>query len=151
MAQGDVTTTIIGNLTGPVELRFTPSGAAVAKFSVASTPRVLDKQSGEWKDGSPLFMPCTAWRDLGEHAAESLDTGTRVILQGRLKQDSWDDKETGAKRSRIVMEVDEIGPSLRFATAKVEKAARTGDRERQAGGFGSGPTTTSNFDGEVPF
>jgi single-strand DNA-binding protein len=115
--------TIVGNLTDDPELRFTPSGAAVAKFRIASTPRTLDKASGEWKDGEPLFMPCSIWRDAAEHVAESLTRGTRVIVTGRLRSRSYETRE-GEKRTVIELEVDEIGPSLRYATAKVSKLAR---------------------------
>lgn len=154
MAQGEVVTTIVGNLTA-VELRFTPGGVAIAKFSIAATPRVLNKDTGEWGDGTPLFMPCTAWRDLADHIGESLEKGHRVIAQGRLRQEEWQDKDTGAKRSRVTMEVDEIGPSLRFAFAKPTKApSQSGggfDRGAQAGAPTGGPTRTANFDDEVPF
>jgi single-strand DNA-binding protein len=129
---GDTTLTVIGNLTDDPELRFTPSGAAVAKFRVASTPRFLDRNSGEWKDGDPLFLTCTVWRQAAENAAESLHRGTRVIVTGRLRQRSYETKE-GEKRTVIDLEVDEIGPSLRYATAKVQKMSRS-----SGGGFGSG-------------
>ena len=129
---GDTTITVIGNLTDDPELRFTPSGAAVAKFRVASTPRFLDRQSGEWKDGEPLFLACNIWRDAAEHVAESLQRGTRVIVTGRLRQRSYETRE-GEKRTVIELEVDEIGPSLRYATAKVQKMARSGG----SGGFGA--------------
>jgi single-strand DNA-binding protein len=129
---GDTTITVIGNLTDDPELRFTPSGAAVAKFRVASTPRFLDRQSGEWKDGEPLFLACNIWRDAAEHVAESLQRGARVIVTGRLRQRSYETRE-GEKRTVIELEVDEIGPSLRYATAKVQKMARSGG----GGGFGS--------------
>ncbi|HZN71836.1 MAG TPA: single-stranded DNA-binding protein [Micromonosporaceae bacterium] len=129
---GDTTITVIGNLTDDPELRFTPSGAAVAKFRVASTPRFLDKQSGEWKDGEPLFLSCTVWRQAAENVAESLQRGARVIVSGRLRQRSYETKE-GEKRTVIELEVDEIGPSLRYATAKVQKMSRS-----SGGGFGSG-------------
>jgi single-strand DNA-binding protein len=129
---GDTTITVIGNLTDDPELRFTPSGAAVAKFRVASTPRFMDKASGEWKDGEPLFLACTVWRQAAEHVAESLQRGTRVIVSGRLRQRSYETRE-GEKRTVIELEVDEIGPSLRYATAKVQKMSRSG-----GGGFGSG-------------
>ncbi len=129
---GDTTITVIGNLTDDPELRFTPSGAAVAKFRVASTPRFLDRQSGEWKDGEPLFLACNIWRDAAEHVAESLQRGTRVIVTGRLRQRSYETRE-GEKRTVIELEVDEIGPSLRYATAKVQKMARSGG----GGGFGA--------------
>ncbi|MFG1608347.1 single-stranded DNA-binding protein [Actinoplanes sp. NPDC049265] len=116
--------TMVGNLTADPELRFLPSGTAMVKFTIASTPRTLDRQSGEWKDGDPLFMNCTAFRDLAEHIAESLTKGTRVIVSGRLKLTRWEDKETGDKRSAYGMDVDEIGPSLRFAQVKVQKMNR---------------------------
>jgi single-strand DNA-binding protein len=122
----DLALTIVGNLTGDPELRFTPSGAAVAKFTVAHTPRVADKSNpGQYADGESTFMDCTAWRDLAEHVAESLTKGARVIVTGRLRTERWDDKATGDKRSRIVLDVDECGPSLRWATATVKKMART--------------------------
>ena len=123
---GDTVITIIGNLTGDPELRFTPSGAAVANFTVASTPRQFDRQTSEWKDGETLFMRCSVWREAAENVAESLTRGTRVVVQGRLVSRSWEDKETGQKRSVMEMQVDEIGPSLRYATAKVNKTQRSG-------------------------
>jgi single-strand DNA-binding protein len=129
---GDTTITVIGNLTDDPELRFTPSGAAVAKFRVASTPRFLDKTSGEWKDGEPLFLACTVWRQAAENVAESLQRGARVIVSGRLRQRSYETKE-GEKRTVYEVEVDEIGPSLRYATAKVQKMSRS-----SGGGYGSG-------------
>jgi len=134
MAAGDTIITVIGNLTDDPELRFTPSGAAVAKFRVASTPRFMDKQTNEWKDGEPLFLSCTVWRQAAEHVAESLQRGARVIVSGRLKQRSYETRE-GEKRTVIELEVDEIGPSLRYATAKVQKMSRSGGG---GGGFGSG-------------
>jgi single-strand DNA-binding protein len=130
---GDTTITVIGNLTDDPELRFTPSGAAVAKFRVASTPRFMDRASGEWKDGEPLFLSCTVWRQAAENVAESLQRGTRVIVSGRLRQRSYETRE-GEKRTVIELEVDEIGPSLRYATAKVQKMSRSGG----GGGFGGG-------------
>jgi single-strand DNA-binding protein len=114
---GDTVITIIGNLTADPELRFTPSGAAVANFTVASTPRMFDRQSNEWKDGETLFMRCSVWRDAAENVAESLQRGARVIASGRLKSRSYETKE-GEKRTVVEMDVDEIGPSLRSATAK---------------------------------
>src|SRR5215468_6867094 len=129
---GETTITVIGNLTDDPELRFTQSGAAVAKFRIASTPRTLDRQSGEWKDGEPLFLQCSVWRQVAEHVAESLTKGTRVIVTGSLKQRSYETKE-GEKRTVIELEVDEIGPSLRYATAKVQKMSRGSG----SGGFGS--------------
>jgi single-strand DNA-binding protein len=131
---GDTTITVVGNLTDDPELRFTPSGAAVAKFRVASTPRFMDKASGEWKDGEPLFLACNIWRDAAEHVAESLQRGARVIVTGRLRQRSYETRE-GEKRTVIELEVDEIGPSLRYATAKVQKMARSGTGG--GGGFGA--------------
>ena len=135
MAAGDTTITLIGNLTDDPELRFTPSGAAVAKFRVASTPRYMDKQTGEWKDGEALFLTCNVWRQAAEHVAESLQRGARVIVQGRLRQRSYETRE-GEKRTVYELEVDEIGPSLRYATAKVQKMQRSGGSS--GGGYGSG-------------
>jgi single-strand DNA-binding protein len=114
---------MIGNLVSDPELRFTPSGAAVAKFTVASTPRYLDKTTNEWKDGDSLFLQCQIWRQSAENVAESLTKGMRVIVSGRLKQRSYETKE-GEKRTVFEVEVDEVGPSLRNATAKVTKTAR---------------------------
>jgi len=128
---GETTITIVGNLTADPELRFTPSGAAVANFTVASTPRTFDRQSNEWKDGETLFMRCSIWRDAAENIAESLHRGTRVIATGRLKSRSYDTKE-GEKRTVIELDVDEVGPSLRYASAKVTKA----ERGSSGGGFG---------------
>jgi single-strand DNA-binding protein len=130
---GDTIITVVGNLTADPELRFTPSGAAVANFTVASTPRIYDRQSGEWKDGEALFLRCNIWREAAENVAESLTRGSRVIVQGRLKQRSFETRE-GEKRTVVECEVDEIGPSLRYATAKVNKASRSGGG---GGGFGS--------------
>ena len=130
---GETVITVVGNLTDDPELRFTPSGAAVAKFRIASTPRTLDRQSGEWKDGEPLFLACNIWRDAAEHVAESLQRGARVIVQGRLRQRSYETRE-GEKRTVYELEVDEIGPSLRYATAKVQKMSRSGGG---GGGFGA--------------
>lgn len=129
---GDTVITIVGNVTGDPELRFTPSGAAVANFTVASTPRAFDRQSNEWKDGETLFMRCSVWRDAAENVAESLQRGTRVIVTGRLKSRSYETKE-GEKRTVIELEVDEVGPSLRYASAKVTKTQRGSG----GGGFGS--------------
>jgi len=133
MAAGDTNITVIGNLTDDPELRFTPSGAAVAKFRVASTPRFMDRTTNEWKDGEPLFLACTVWRQAAENVAESLVRGSRVIVSGRLKQRSYETRE-GEKRTVIELEVDEIGPSLRYATAKVQKMSRSSGG---GGGFGS--------------
>jgi single-strand DNA-binding protein len=167
MAAGDVTITVVGNLTEDPELRFTPSGAAVAKFRVASTPRFLDRQTNDWKDGEPLFLTCNVWRQAAENCAESLQRGARVIVSGRLRQRSYGTRE-GEKRTVMELEVDEIGPSLRYATAKVQKMSRSSGG---GGGYGSGggnngggggnfddpwasavPTGGSgNFDEEPPF
>lgn len=128
--------TIIGNLTAPPELRFTPSGAAVANFTIASTPRNFDKASNEWKDGDTLFLRCSAWRELAENIAESLtDKGTRVVATGNLVQRSYEDRE-GQKRTVVELQVDEIGPSLKYATAKVTRAQRSGGG---SGGFSGAP------------
>ncbi|OBB96638.1 single-stranded DNA-binding protein [Mycobacterium sp. 852002-40037_SCH5390672] len=132
---GDTTITVVGNLTADPELRFTPSGAAVANFTVASTPRIYDRQSGEWKDGEALFLRCNIWREAAENVAESLTRGSRVIVTGRLKQRSFETRE-GEKRTVFEVEVDEIGPSLRYATAKVNKASRSSGGG--GGGFGGG-------------
>ncbi|MCV7432882.1 single-stranded DNA-binding protein [Mycolicibacterium bacteremicum] len=131
---GDTVITVIGNLTADPELRFTPSGAAVANFTVASTPRTFDRQTNEWKDGEALFLRCNIWREAAENVAESLTRGSRVIVSGRLKQRSFETRE-GEKRTVVELEVDEIGPSLRYATAKVNKASRGGGG---GGGFGGG-------------
>ena len=130
---GDTIITVVGNLTADPELRFTPSGAAVANFTVASTPRMFDRQTNEWKDGEALFMRCNVWRQAAENVAESLQRGMRVIVQGRLKQRSYETKE-GEKRTVYEVEVDEVGPSLRNASAKVTKTQRSGG----SGGFGGG-------------
>ncbi|NWJ72927.1 single-stranded DNA-binding protein [Pseudonocardia sp. ICBG1122] len=130
---GETVITVVGNLTADPELRFTPSGAAVANFTVASTPRTFDRQSGEWKDGEALFLRCNIWRQAAENVAESLTRGARVVVQGRLRQRSFETKE-GEKRTVVEMEVDEVGPSLRYATAKVNKVNRGGG----SGGFGGG-------------
>lgn len=134
---GETVITIIGNLTNDPELRFTPSGAAVANFTVASTPRTFDRQSNEWKDGETLFMRCSVWRDAAENVAESLQRGTRVLVSGRLRSRSYETKE-GEKRTVVEMEVDEVGPSLRYATAKVNKTSRGGGGGGGGGGFGGG-------------
>jgi len=131
---GDTVITVIGNLTADPELRFTPSGAAVANFTVASTPRSFDRQTNEWKDGEALFLRCNIWREAAENVAESLTRGARVIVSGRLKQRSFETRE-GEKRTVVELEVDEIGPSLKYATAKVNKASRSGGG---GGGFGGG-------------
>ena len=139
MAAGDVNVTIVGNLTNDPELRFTPSGAAVASFTVASTPRVLDKATNEWKDGEALFMRCSVWRQYAENVAESLTKGARVIVTGRLKQRSYETRE-GEKRTVVEMDVDEVGPALKYATAKVNKVSRGG------GGFSDSPSSAAPSD-----
>ncbi len=131
MAAGDVNITVVGNLVADPELRFTPSGAAVANFRVASTPRVLDKTTNEWKDGESLFITCNVWRQYAENVAESLTKGMRVIVTGRLKQRSYETRE-GEKRTVVEMDVDDVGPALKSATAKVNRVQRDG------GGFGGG-------------
>ncbi|KPM53195.1 single-stranded DNA-binding protein [Frankia sp. CcI49] len=137
---GETVITVVGNLTGDPELRFTPNGAAVASFTVAATPRTLDRNTNEWKDGEALFLRCSIWRQAAENVAESLTKGSRVIVQGRLKQRSFETRE-GEKRTVIELDVDEIGPSLRYATTKVTKASRGGGGGGfggQGGGFGGG-------------
>jgi single-strand DNA-binding protein len=133
---GETTITVIGNLTNDPELRFTPSGSAVANFTIASTPRTFDRQSNEWKDGETLFLRAAVWREAAENVAESLTKGMRVIVTGRLKSRSYETKE-GEKRTVIELEVDEIGPSLRYANAKVNRTQRSGGQGGQ-GGFGGG-------------
>ena len=133
---GETVITVIGNLTGDPELRFTPSGAAVANFTVASTPRTFDRQSNEFKDGDTLFMRCSIWREAAENVAESLTKGARVIASGRLIQRSYETRE-GEKRTVVELQVDEIGPSLRYASAKVTRAQRSGG-SGGGGGFGGG-------------
>src|SRR6188472_2626902 len=133
---GETTITIVGNLTADPELRFTPSGSAVANFTIASTPRTFDRQSNEWKDGETLFLRASVWREAAENVAESLTKGMRVIVNGRLKSRSYETKE-GEKRTVIELEVDEIGPSLRYANAKVNRTQRSGGQGGQ-GGFGGG-------------
>jgi single-strand DNA-binding protein len=129
---GETVITVVGNLTADPELRFTPSGAAVANFTVASTPRNFDRQSGEWKDGEALFMRCNVWRQAAENVAETLTRGMRVMVSGRLKQRSYETRE-GEKRTVVELEVDEVGPSLKYATAKVNRVSRSSE-----GGFGGG-------------
>jgi single-strand DNA-binding protein len=131
MAAGDIAVTVVGNLTNDPELRFTPSGAAVASFTVASSSRVLDKTTNEWKDGETVFMRCSVWRQYAENVAESLTKGTRVIVSGRLKQRSYETRE-GEKRQVMELEVEDVGPALRYATAKVTRT------QSQGGGFGGG-------------
>jgi single-strand DNA-binding protein len=147
MAQGDIQITVVGNLTGDPELRFTPSGAAVANFTVASTTRVLDKQTNEWKDGDTVFLRCNVWRQYAENVAESLTRGMRVIVTGRLKVRQYETRD-GGKGTSVECEVDDVGPVLRYATAKVNKVSRGG-----GGGFGDssgapsgGASSSSNDD-----
>lgn len=128
--------TVVGNLTADPELRFTPSGAAVANFTVASTPRKFNKQTNEFEDGETLFMRCSVWREAAENAAESLARGVRVIVTGNLVSRSWEDKDTGQKRTVMEMQVDEVGPSLRYATAKVTKVDKGGRRQPQDSAWG---------------
>ena len=137
---GETTITVVGNLTSDPELRFTASGAAVASFTVASTPRTLDKPTNEWKDGDALFLRCSVWRQAAENVAESLHRGDRVMVTGRLKQRSFETKE-GEKRTVVEVDVDEVGPSLRYATAKVNKASRGG------GNFGGAGSSGGSFGG----
>lgn len=167
MAAGDTNITLVGNLVDDPELRFTPSGQAVARFRVASTPRFRDQQTGEWKDGESLFLTCNVWRQAAEHVAESLQRGMRVVVQGRLKQRSYETKE-GEKRTVFEVEVDDVGPSLRNATAKVSKAVRSGGYSSQPAedpwatatpapatsaansGWGASPSTSAGSE-EPPF
>ncbi|MFC5720354.1 single-stranded DNA-binding protein [Streptomyces gamaensis] len=150
---GETTITVIGNLVDDPELRFTPAGAAVANFRIASTPRTFDRQNNEWKDGDPLFLSCSVWRQAAEHVAESLQRGVRVIVQGRLKQRSYEDRE-GVRRTVVELDVDEIGPSLKNATAKVTKPGS--QQPQQPGQFTTGqpaadPWTAQPHADEAPF
>lgn len=147
---GDTIITVVGNLTADPELRFTASGAAVANFTVASTPRTLDRQTNEWKDGEALFLRCNLWREPAENVAESLTRGSRVIVTGRLKQRSFDTKE-GEKRTVIELEVDEIGPSLRYATAKLTRAASRGGNTGGGSGGGAGRGRPAQNGGDDPW
>lgn len=168
---GETTITVIGNLTADPELRFTPSGSAVANFTIASTPRTFDRQSNEWKDGETLFLRASIWKEAAENVAESLIKGTRVIVSGRLKSRTYDTKE-GEKRTVMELEVDEIGPSLKYANAKVNRTQRNGQggqqqsqQQNQGGGGGqqsqpaadpwAAPSGGGNFgggpDNEPPF
>lgn len=142
---GETVITLIGNLTADPELRFTPSGAAVANFTVASTPRTFDRQSGEWKDGDAMFINCAAWRNLAENVAESLTKGSRVIVTGRLRSRSYEGRE-GERRTVFEIEVDEIGPSLRYATAKVTRTASSSG-PWQGGGA---PAASSDWSAATP-
>ena len=144
---GETVITVVGNLTADPELRFTPNGAAVANFTVASTPRTFDRQTNEWKDGEALFLRASVWREFAEHVAGSLTKGMRVIATGRLKQRSYQDRE-GNNRTAIELEVDEIGPSLRYATAQVTRAASSGG---SGGGFGGGQQARPQVQQEEPW
>ncbi|MGC5627795.1 single-stranded DNA-binding protein [Georgenia sp. Z1344] len=149
---GDTIITVVGNLTADPELRFTPSGAAVANFTVASTPRTFDRQSNEWKDGDTLFMRCSVWRDAAENVAESLTKGMRVMVQGRLTQRSYETQQ-GEKRTVVEMQADEVAPSLRYATAKVTRTQRGGGgggfggNQGGGGGFGGGGNQGGGYGG----
>lgn len=149
---GETVVTIVGNLTSDPELRFTPAGAAVASFTVASTPRTYDKQSNEWRDGDALFLRCSAWRQLGENVAEGLRKGDRVVVVGRLKQRSFDDKD-GNHRTVIELDADEVAASAKFATVTAQRASRGSHEPASSGGFGGGrdsdPWATSGGDGSA--
>lgn len=151
---GDTIVTVVGNLTADPELRFTPSGAAVANFTIANTPRTFDKNSNEWKDGDTLFMRCSIWREAAENVAESLTKGTRVIAQGRLVQRSYETRE-GEKRTVVELQVEEIGPSLKNASARVTRAQRAGGGAPQAAKaddpWATGATNVASFADEPPF
>lgn len=144
---GETTITIVGNLVDDPELRFTPSGAAVANFRIASTPRTFDKQANEWKDGEALFLSCAVWRQAAENVAESLQRGMRVVVQGRLKARSYETRE-GEKRTVFEIDVDEVGPSLKYATAKVTKASRGGGGGGYGGGQGDDPWASNPGGGQ---
>ncbi|WP_435298867.1 single-stranded DNA-binding protein [Timonella sp. A28] len=143
---GDTVITVVGNLTGDPELRFTASGVAVASFTIASTPRSFDRQSNEWKDGEALFLRCSLWREAAENVAESLTKGMRVVAQGRLVQRSYETRE-GEKRTVVELQVEEIGPSLRYASAKVSRNARSGGGNGNFGGGNSGGGNAGGFGG----
>ncbi|MCL2543900.1 MAG: single-stranded DNA-binding protein [Nocardioidaceae bacterium] len=144
---GETVITVVGNLVDDPELRFTPSGAAVANFRIASTPRTFDRQSNEWKDGDALFLSCAVWRQMAENVAESLQKGMRVVVQGRLKSRQYETRE-GEKRTAFEIDVDEVAPSLRYATAKVTRASRGSGG---GGGYGGGGNTGGgNYGGGAP-
>lgn len=145
---GETPITVIGNLTDDPELKFTPSGAAVANFTVASTPRTFDRQTNEWTDGDPLFFRCAAWRQMAENVAESLQKGTRVIVQGTLKIRNFE-RQDGSRGTSVEINVDEIGPSLKFATAKSQRASRSsgGGGDAWGGGSGGGNASGGNRSG----
>lgn len=144
---GETVVTVIGNLTADPELRFTPSGAAVANFTIASTPRAFDRQENQWKDQETLFLRCSVWRDAAENVAESISKGTRVIVQGRLKARSYETKE-GDRRTVHELDVDEIGPSLRYATARVTRNSRGQGNSQQGFGGGQSYGNTGGFGGQ---
>ena len=147
---GETVITVVGNLVSDPELRFTPSGAPVCNFRIASTPRTFDKQTNTWKDGEGLFLSCSVWRQTAENVAESLQKGMRVIVQGRLVQRSYDTKE-GEKRTVVELQVDEVGPSLTFATAKVNRTTRTGGAPSGSGsGFGGGAPADDPWSSPAP-
>lgn len=135
---GETTITVIGNLTSDPELRFTPSGSAVANFTIASTPRTFDKNSNEWRDGETLFLRASIWREAAENVAESLTKGMRIIASGNLTMRQYDDKKTGEKRTSTELQVDEIGPSLKYANAKVNRTQRSGGQQ-------SAPQSTQGY------
>lgn len=139
---GDTVITVVGNLVADPELRFVPSGSAVANFTIASTPRTFDRQSNEWKDGEALFLRCSVWKEAGENVAESLTKGMRVVVQGRLKSRSYEDKKTGEKRTVMELEIDEIGPSLKYASAKVTRTQRS-NQGGSGGGWGGNTQQSS--------
>ena len=161
---GETVITVVGNLVDDPELRFTPNGVAVAKFRIASTPRTFNKTTNQWEDGEALFLTCSVWRQAAEHVAESLARGLRVIVQGRLKQRSYEDRE-GVKRTVYELDVDEVGPSLTFATAKVTKTggqrqapagdawagAKPANNQQQGGGWGSTPPARQQPADQAPF
>ncbi|MER0446958.1 single-stranded DNA-binding protein [Streptomyces sp. Edi4] len=153
---GETVITVVGNLVDDPELRFTPSGAAVAKFRVASTPRTFDRQTNEWKDGESLFLTCSVWRQAAENVAESLQRGMRVVVQGRLRQRSYEDRE-GVKRTVYELDVEEVGPSLKNATAKVTKTTGRGGQggygggaQQQGGSWGGAPSGGQQAGGGAP-
>ncbi|GAA2798945.1 single-stranded DNA-binding protein [Saccharopolyspora taberi] len=146
---GETEITVVGNLTADPELRFTPSGAAVANLTVANNPRYFDRQTGEWKDGDALFLRCNIWRQMAENVAETLTRGMRVIVQGRLRQRSFETKE-GDKRTVMELEVDAIGPDLRYATATVNKATRSQGAAADNGPWESAPAGAGAGTGERP-
>ncbi|MET0692487.1 MAG: single-stranded DNA-binding protein [Propionibacteriaceae bacterium] len=143
---GETTITLVGNLTADPELRFTPSGAAVANFTVASTPRTFDRQTNEWKDGDAMFLNCAVWRQAAENVAESLQKGMRVIVQGRLKSRSYETRE-GERRTVFEIDVDEIGPALKYATAKVTRSSGGGGGQGGGGGYSGGGQSGGNSGG----